>query len=349
MRKGLIAGCSFALVVLIWLLAVLTPPDLALSVFYIVPIALTAWYVGRRTAVATATAGAALWAFAEVLSRPDVSYWIHAWNGLTRWVIFLALGVLTTLLVREREKLRTIDRQREEALNFVAHELRSSVVSIEEGVPSVLRASLDVEQRRTLVLLLRQAHSLKRFAEDVLAVGRLERGKLELTRQPLDLSELAAQAARDSTDPDRIQLVLPTDAVPVDADAGRLRLAVEHLISNALKYSPTGSGVFVRVASADGRAQMDVRDDGIGFAESDRETLFEKYGRVRNMRTVNVLGVGLGLYVTRLLVEAHGGSVNAKSVGPGLGSTFTIVLPIASAEPVRERVVPTQGPAPITG
>ncbi len=350
MRRELVTAGSLALVVMIWLLDILTPPDLAFSVFYLIPIAVTAWLVGLRVGVVTAILCALLWAAAEVIGKPAVPFWMHLWNGVTRGAIFVALGVLTTMLVKEREKLRATDRQREEALSFVAHELRSSVGNIESGVPSLLAAeSLDAAQRKTLISVRRQAHSLKRFAEDVLAVGRFEQGKIELQRQHLDLAELVAQAARDASDPDRIQLVLPTEPVPVDADPDRLRLAVEHLLGNALRYSPEGSGVFVRVSAMDGRARVDVRDDGIGLSENDRAMLFRKYGRVRNTRTAHVLGVGLGLYVTRLLVEAHGGGVTVKSVGPGLGSTFTIALPLMATPRVPEATKSTQESSAISG
>jgi signal transduction histidine kinase len=125
--------------------------------------------------------------------------------------------------------------------------------------------------------------------------------------------------------------VLPSDPVPVLADVDRLRLAIEHLLSNGLKYSPASSGVFVRVSADDTTARLEVRDAGVGLSDNDHRLLFQKYGRVRNTRTERILGVGLGLYVTRLLVEAHRGKIAARSVGPGMGSTFTIELPLAHA------------------
>lgn len=317
-----------------------TGPDLAFSVFYLLPVIGTAWFVGRTQAMVAAVAAAAVWVAAEYGARPGVDLMVHLWNGLTRLAIFIALGVLTTLLVRDRGALRTVDRQREEALNFIARELRGSVAAIEKDVPPLLSVeALEPEHRLTLLSLRRRAHGLKRFAEDVLAVGRLEQGNFELLRSVVDLGDLVARAAREAMDPDRVSLLLPAEPVPVEVDAERLLLAIGHLISNALKYSPPSSGIFVRVAVVDGTARVDVRDDGVGFAEAERSLLFQKYGRVRNTRTAHVLGVGLGLYVTRLLVEAHGGTLGATSVGPGFGSTFTIALPVAKT-PARETARP---------
>jgi signal transduction histidine kinase len=328
--KFTIAVLSLVSMGVIWLFDVATPPDLSSSVFYLVPIGMAAWFVGLRFGLLAAVLGAGLWMLAEITARPGVPLWIHSWNAITRGAIFVSLAVLTHQLMRERVKLRAIDREREEALSFVAQELRASVKGIEAQVPPLLNAKgLEEEQHRSLVSLRRQAHSLNRFAEDVLGIGRFEQGKFELQRAEVDLGELAAQAARDAADPDRIQLVLPSDPVPVLADSERLRLAIEHLLSNALKYSPPSAGVFVKISADDTTARLEVRDTGVGLSDNDLRLLFQKYGRVRNTRTEHVLGAGLGLYVTRLLVEAHGGRVSAKSVGPGMGTTFTMELPLA--------------------
>ena len=117
----------------------------------------------------------------------------------------------------------------------------------------------------------------------------------------------------------------------VDADADRLRTAIEHLVDNALRFSPPGSTVLVTVSDNDGHARVIVRDRGVGFAKSQIPQIFKKYGRVRTERTRDTVGVGLGLYVVRLIAEAHGGTVSAKSIGLGQGSTFTLSLPLAEA------------------
>ncbi|OLC52961.1 MAG: hypothetical protein AUH85_15290 [Chloroflexi bacterium 13_1_40CM_4_68_4] len=348
MSKVTVAALTLGAMVVIWFFDYATPPDLSASVFYLIPIAMAAWFVGLRFGLFTAVLGAVLWMLAEMLGRSGVPLWIHVWNALTRGAIFVSLAFLTTQLLRERVKLRALDREREEALSFVAHELRNSVASIEAEIPPLLRASgLQDEQHQALVSLRRQAHTLNRFAEDVLAVSRFEQGRFDLKRVEIDLGELVAQAARESADPERIQLVLSSDSIPLIADADRLRLAIEHLISNALKYSPQTSGVFARVSADDGVARLEVRDSGVGLSQNDHDVLFQKYGRVRNTRTESVLGVGLGLYVTRLLVEAHGGRVSAKSVGPGMGSTFAIEIPIATPARADATQPRTAEPSPL--
>ena len=144
------------------------------------------------------------------------------------------------------------------------------------------------------------------------------------------LSEFVAELARE-TDKDRLQLVAESDPIWVDADPERLRTAIEHLLNNAVRFSPTGSTVHVTVNRRDGRARVSVKDQGVGLAKSQLGVIFKKYGRVETDATKDKIGVGLGLYVTRLIIEAHGGSVSASSVGLGLGSTFTLDLPLAEA------------------
>src|SRR5207237_8970474 len=114
---------------------------------------------------------------------PRVPLRSHEWKPAARVAICVSMPTLTTQLVRERVQLRTLDREREEAFSFVAHELRKSVSRIEAEIPPLLRASgLQDEQHKALVSLRRQAHTLNRFAEDVLAVGRFEQGKFDLAR-----------------------------------------------------------------------------------------------------------------------------------------------------------------------
>ena len=103
------------------------------------------------------------------------------------------------------------------------------------------------------------------------------------------------------------------------------------MLNNAIRFSPMGSTVHVTVNRRDGRARVSVKDQGVGLAKSQLGVIFKKYGRVETDATKDKIGVGLGLYVTRLIIEAHGGSVSASSVGLGLGSTFTLDLPLAEA------------------
>jgi signal transduction histidine kinase len=240
------------------------------------------------------------------------------------------LALLIDQVRRERIALRSVDAHREESLALIAHTLRRSAGEIESAIPDLTRApALSAAERSAIDELRRQSRNFKRFADDVLEVGQLEAGKFRLNRARFDLSEFVATLVKE-TDRGRLQLVAESDPLWVEADPERLRTAIEHILNNALRFSPPGSTVHVTVGQRDNRARVLVKDQGVGLARSHVGVIFRKYGRIETPATKDKIGVGLGLYVARLIVEAHGGSVSASSVGLGLGSTFTLDLPLAS-------------------
>src|SRR5204863_2126981 len=189
--------------------------------------------------------------------------------------------------------------------------------------------ALSAAERAAINALGRRSGNFERLADDGLEVGQLEAGRLRLNRERFDLSEFVATLVKE-TDRDRLQLVAESDPIWVDADPERLRTAIEHILNNALRFSPPGSTVHVTVGQRENRARVLVKDQGVGLARSHLGVIFRKYGRIETPSTKDKIGVGLGLYVARLVVEAHGGTVSASSVGLGLGSTFTLDLPLAS-------------------
>jgi signal transduction histidine kinase len=314
----------------IWLVDISTGPDFGFAIFYLVPIGLASWWLGRASAVLIALLSTVAWIWADLLARPSVLVSASLWNGLTRAAIFLMLALLIDQVRRERIALRSVDAHREESLALIAHTLRRSAGEIESAIPDLTKApALSAVERSAIDELRRQSRNFKRFADDVLEVGQLEAGRFRLNRARFDLSEFVATLVKD-TDRDRLQLVSESDPVWVDADPERLRTAIEHILNNALRFSPPGSTVHVTVGQRDNRARVVVKDQGVGLARAHLGVIFRKYGRIETPATKDKIGVGLGLYVARLIVEAQNGSVSASSVGLGLGSTFTLDLPLAS-------------------
>ena len=314
----------------IWLVDVSTGPDFGFAIFYLIPIGLASWWLGRTSAVLIALLSTAAWIWADLLARPSVLFSASLWNGLTRAAIFLMLALLIDQVRRERVALRSVDAHREESLALIAHTLRRSAGEIESAIPDLTRApALSAAERSAIDELHRQSRNFKRFADDVLEVGQLEAGRFRLNRARFDISEFVAGLVKE-TDRDRLQLVAESDPLWVDADPERLRTALEHILNNALRFSPPGSTVHVTVGRRDNGVRVLVKDQGVGLARSHLGVIFRKYGRVETAATKDKIGVGLGLYVARLIVEAQGGTVSASSVGLGLGSTFTLDLPLAS-------------------
>jgi signal transduction histidine kinase len=314
----------------IWLVDVSTGPDFGFAIFYLVPIGLASWWLGRGSAVFMALLATAAWIWADLLAQTTVLVSASIWNGLTRAAIFLMLALLIDQVRRERIALRSVDAHREESLALIAHTLRRSAGEIESAIPDLTKApALSAAERSAIDELRRQSRNFKRFADDVLEVGQLEAGRFRLNRGRFDLSEFVATLVKE-TERDRLQLVSESDPVWVDADPERLRTALEHVLNNALRFSPPGSTVHVTVGRRENRARVLVKDQGVGLARSHVGVIFKKYGRIETPATKDKIGVGLGLYVARMIVEAHGGTVSASSVGLGLGSTFTLDMPLAS-------------------
>jgi signal transduction histidine kinase len=314
----------------IWLVDISTGPDFGFAIFYLIPIGLASWWLGRSAAILIALLATVAWIWADLVARPTVLLSASMWNGLTRAAIFLMLAFLIDQVRRERVALRNVDAHREESLALIAHTLRRSAGEIESAIPDLTRApALSAAERSAIDELHRQSRNFKRFADDVLEVGQLEAGRFRLNRARFDISEFVAALVKE-TDRDRLQLVAESDPLWVDADPERLRTALEHILNNALRFSPPGSTVHVTVGRRDNGVRVLVKDQGVGLARSHLGVIFRKYGRVETAETKDKIGVGLGLYVARLIVEAQGGTVSASSVGLGLGSTFTLDLPLAS-------------------
>jgi signal transduction histidine kinase len=158
-------------------------------------------------------------------------------------------------------------------------------------------------------------------------------GQLSLDLQPLDLSELARAAserfkARYAEPPLRLEIE-PVDAL--HGDPARLTQILDNLLDNAAKYSPAEQEVVLRVRMQDATILLGVQDRGVGIASEHLPHLFDRFYRVPGSATARVKGLGLGLFIVRDLVVAHGGRVWAESEGPGRGSTFWVSLPAVRA------------------
>ncbi len=158
--------------------------------------------------------------------------------------------------------------------------------------------------------------------------GRIGGGRFETNRRPTDLATLVRQVAQGyevATPDHHIHVEAPPELVG-NWDEDRLAQVLNNLIGNAVRYSPSGGEVWVRLERRDGQALLSVTDQGLGLAPEELATLFQPFRR--GTRAEKPEGMGLGLYITKGIVEAHGGHIWAESPGPGQGSTFYVSLPI---------------------
>jgi signal transduction histidine kinase len=241
------------------------------------------------------------------------------------------------LLVQEQEARAAAEqavRARDEFFTAVSHELKTPLTSLVLVVQHLLQEAPRDEAPRAprpaLAIVERQAARLTALADMLLDVSRIQAGRLELRREPLDLAELTRAVACRVRGPAavagselRLALGEPVRGV---WDRARVEQALGGLLTNAIKYGE-GRPIDVGCARVGERAVITVRDRGVGIAPASFQRIFERFERASSVRHYG--GLGLGLYFARTIVEAHGGTIGVESA-PGEGATFTLELPIGA-------------------
>ena len=237
---------------------------------------------------------------------------------------------------RDITHLKEAQQVREDFLAMASHELRTPVTSIkgliqltarrlqrDHNVPQALEglASVDAQVDRLVGLV-----------DELLDVNRIESRRMELRRERLDLGALVRDAVRRfqaTTGLHRLLLDAPSEPLWVDGDANRLDQVLDNLLSNAIKYSPEGGDVVVVAAASGADALVTVRDPGIGIPEAERQVLFGRFRRASNATERSIAGFGLGLSISREIMESQGGRLWLEESGDS-GSTFAMSLPMAT-------------------
>jgi PAS domain S-box-containing protein len=246
-------------------------------------------------------------------------------------------------LFAQNERLRELDRLKDEFIALVSHELRTPLTSIRGYTELLLdgeAGDLTDEQRQFLGVVERNSHRLLHLVGDLLFLAQVEAGKLVLDVDGLDLAAVASESvetARPQAEAKEITLTLATGPVPLVAgDRARIAQLLDNLVSNAVKFTPEGGRVDVRVGSVDGQAVLEVRDSGMGIPPEEQEFLFERFFRTTTATEQAIQGTGLGLAISKAIVEAHSGRITVASE-EGAGTTFRVTLPLHQPAEVRER------------
>lgn len=255
-------------------------------------------------------------------------------------LVALRLYLFDTLGM-EREKARQVAileeaiRLQEQFLNMVSHELRTPVSVILASI-SFLEHEADTSHDPLLDTFLgriyRNAETLTLLVGDLLNAGQLESGTFVLDVQACSLSRLLHEAVEDLmplADEKRHRLSYHASGAPVEVpgDFQRLGQVIRNLLINAIRHNPEGTRVEVAAVSLPGVVRCEVRDDGVGIAPEDLPKVFERFSRLRPREQNGERGVGLGLFIARAIIEAHGGRLGVDST-PGQGSCFWFELPI---------------------
>jgi signal transduction histidine kinase len=260
----------------------------------------------------------------------------------------VALAERAALLESLTERLRESDRRKSEFLALLAHELRNPLAPIGNGLKILrLRATSDAVVDRTVDMMERQIRHLVRLVDDLLDVGRITSGKLQLRTQQVlvaDVLETAVESTRSLIETRGHQLAVEIRApdVTVEADPDRLVQVFANLLTNSAKYTERGGSIRLVLEREDEEAVIAVADNGIGIPAQSIASVFEMFSQLGgpSSRAEGEGGLGIGLALVHRLVQMHRGAVSAASEGLGKGSTFTVRLPLGSVTSVETLVVP---------
>ncbi|MBP6874504.1 MAG: response regulator [Candidatus Eisenbacteria bacterium] len=265
------------------------------------------------------------------------------------------------LLTRETRRLAQEKRQvRFQLLSVIVHELKAPLAAIQGYLYILKDKSLSGDpavQERALDRSLVRIEGMRKLIMDLLDLTRLESGQKVRRFETVDLRE-TARACMETLLPEaatrNITLALHADEpVLLTADRGEMEIVLNNLLTNAVKYNRDGGRVDIRLGAKDGRVKVEVEDTGIGMSEEESGRLFQEFVRIKNERTRNILGSGLGLSILRKLVQLYDGDCTVKSA-PDVGSTFTVEMSqtpsaeflAAGAAALGAQAAPGPAPAP---
>ena len=236
-------------------------------------------------------------------------------------------------LQARRAAVVELNQVKNDLIAMLAHDFKGPLTTI-VGFADVLAEDerFDEESRKFLTMISSSAMRLASLATDTLALSRLEQNELTLELEEFDLVALVRDIVRVFSVTRTIDLRTDRPELRIGGDPGRLRQVFENLIGNAIKYSPGGEPIDVFLRAKGRGVEVSVHDQGIGIPEADKTKLFGRFARAQNARALGISGTGFGLYLTKTIVEMHGGTMSVDSV-EGEGSTFRAFLPAAVAAP----------------
>lgn len=269
-----------------------------------------------------------------------------ALGRVRRWV---GTSTEITDLHKTQQLLREADRQKDQFLATLAHELRNPLAPIRNGI-ELLASDPDASASmlRTTTLLRRQVNQMIRLVDDLLDINRVKFGRISLEREPVDLRRVIDEAFQFAMPilnerGHRLQTTVPDELPAIAGDHVRLVQILTNLLSNASKFMEPGGLVEFSVRLKDNQVMLAVRDHGIGLAPGDVNRIFEMFAQA-GPEYAATDGLGIGLALSKSLAELQGGQLSVTSDGPGLGSEFCLQLPLIESEPVEPDAHDTTSP-----
>jgi len=360
LSDALMVGIGLMAVALIWVVDVLTGPHLSLSLFYLVPVALVTWRLGRLPGASVAALSAVAWLTADLFSdvypgHTSVAYW----NALMRFGMFLVVALLLAKiresLHRQREltaqeaeaveELRELNDLKDTLLHAVSHDLKGPITAILGAAQALQRREqLQLTPDQETGLLEAVAVSgkrLNRMVSDLLDLERLDRGMIEPDSEPTDLSALANRMVTEVDFLREHPVRVVADPVTISVDAGKVERILENLLSNAAKHTPVGTPVVVRVSGRPDGVTVSVEDEGPGIPDDQKQTIFQPFRQGDAARSAGS-GAGIGLSLVAKFAELHGGNAWVEDREGG-GTAIRVFFPGAV---IRSAPAPAASAAP---
>jgi len=288
---------------------------------------------------------------ARTQTRDEIGYLVQAFNDMLGEVGQRAEALEAAYQKLQHEiderraaeaALRIADKRKDEFLATLAHELRNPLAPLRNGLDILRKPNAPPERVvPVLDLMSRQLGQLVRLVDDLLDVSRISTGKLSVRLERVALADVVDSAV-EMTRPliesrgQHLAVDVPAQPVALDADATRLAQVLGNLLNNATKYTPQGGRVALTAQLKDRVVEIAVADSGTGIPADMIDRVFEMFTQVDTSLDRMTAGLGVGLTLARRLTELHGGTIEARSAGPGQGSTFTLRLPLAAGD-VAER------------
>ena len=238
-------------------------------------------------------------------------------------------------LAATQEALKDSDRRKDEFLATLAHELRNPLAPLRNGLQIMRlagRGGNSVDEAREMME--RQLSHMIRLIDDLLDLNRISQGKIELRKERAQLAAIVQEAVETSRPAleqarHKLSMRISPDPIYVDADATRMAQVFSNLLNNAAKFTRPAGNIGVAVEYDNGQAVVSVRDDGVGIPSHMLSKVFDLFTQVDRSLERSQGGLGIGLTIVKRLVEMHGGTIEAKSHGQGMGSEFIVRLPLA--------------------
>jgi signal transduction histidine kinase len=246
------------------------------------------------------------------------------------------LQVSNTGLAEANTKLRELDKQKTEFISFATHQLRSPLTSMRGYSSLILEGEMGQTTppvKEAVQTILTSTKTLISLVENYLNVSRMELGTMKYDFKPIDFKELLDEVVREQkTNIEakglKLNVSVSGDSFPIKADVDKFKQVIVNTIDNSVKYTPQGS-ITISLEKNDKNIRFVVSDTGVGINPKTMPKLFKKFSRADNASDANIHGTGLGLFIAKEILTAHGGHMWAESEGEGKGSQFYIEIPEA--------------------